>query len=211
VVGDSRVFGDEAFIYQMSIEDNPPHENNILDGYIFFNEEKIPFAKRLILNGRMSIIMPEVFIIMPKELAEIKYPSLNRPDEIYTNNETTINLSVSLKNDKASNEDIPVVKDKLEQAVMRIHAASRVIDSETMKVSGINIAYFDFVTPAIDMDIYNTGGTCNMCNTNLPTLLPEGAKLTVIPPANAIPARPNSIVVPKTYTGNSATPKNSPN
>jgi hypothetical protein len=92
---------------------------------------------------------------LPEELAEIKYPSKHRPDEIYTNDDTTINISFSLKNDKASNEVIPRVKDVIQKAVMRMHSGSRVIESDTMEVSGINISYFDFPSAAIDMDMYN--------------------------------------------------------
>jgi hypothetical protein len=156
VVDDNKEFGDERFIYQMAREDDMPHTNNILDGYIIINEEKIPFARKPLLDGWISILMPEAFVIMPKELAEKKYPSIQRPDEIYTNNETTINLTLSLKNDKAANEDIPNVKDTVQQVMMRMYPASRIIDSEIIEVSGINIAYFDLSTPALDMDIYNT-------------------------------------------------------
>lgn len=152
---DNKAFGDERFIYQMTIEENQPHKNNILDGYIIINEERIPFERKHVLDGRISVLMPEAFVIMPKELAEIKYPSIQRPDEIYTNNEATINFSVSLKNDKAANEDIPHVRDTIQQVMMRMYPASNIIDSETVEVSNINISYFDLNTPAIDMEIYN--------------------------------------------------------
>jgi len=152
---EKKLFGDERFIHQMDMVDNPPPENNILDGYIIFNEEKIDFARKPVLDGRITVIMPEAFAIMAKELAEIKYPSINRPDEIHTNEETTINFSVSLHNDEAANEDIPDVKDTLEQVIMRMNPASRVMSSETITVSNLNIAYFDFKTAALDMDIYN--------------------------------------------------------
>ena len=154
-MADDKIYGDEQFIYHMGLESNPPHINNILDGYIIIDDDKIPFERRGIFNGRLSVIMPESFIIMPKELAELKYPYTQRPEEIYTNSETTVNFTISYKNDKASNDDIPRAKDIIQQAVMRVHAASKVIDSETISVSDLNIAYFDFVTPAIDMDIYN--------------------------------------------------------
>ena len=155
MTNEKKSYGDEHFIYLMDIEDNPPHENNISDGYIIIGEEKIPFERKSILNDRISILMPEAFDIMPKEMAEIKYPSMNRADEIYTNEETTINLSVSHKNDAAANEDISEVKDALQEVVMRLYPASSVIDSETIDASGVNIAYFDFSSTAIDMDIYN--------------------------------------------------------
>jgi hypothetical protein len=135
--------------------DNPSHENNISDGYVIIKEEKIPLERKTILNDRISIIMPEEFAIMSKEDADIKYPSINRADEIYTNKETSVNLSVSHKSDTAANKDIPEVKDALQEVVMRVYPASSVIDSETIEVAGINIAYYDFDTAAIDMDIYN--------------------------------------------------------
>lgn len=155
MIDDNVVFGDEQFIRHMGREYNQPHENIILDGYIIIDEEKIAFARRTILESRLSVLMPESFVIMPLELAEKKYPAIQRPDEIYTNNETTVNFCVSLKNDKAANEDIPGAKDIIQQAVMRMHAGSKVINSETIDVSGINIAYFDFCSAAIDTDIYN--------------------------------------------------------
>jgi len=53
----------------------------------------------------------------------------------------------------------------------------------------------------------NTGGTCGFCNAQLPTLLPEGAQLTVVPPANAVPANSRAVAVPTTYVGNANEPK----
>ncbi len=53
----------------------------------------------------------------------------------------------------------------------------------------------------------NTNGTCGFCNNMTSTFLPEGATLTVIPPANAIPNNSRAIAVPKTYVGNDKTPK----
>ena len=148
-------FGDEQFIYHIGMESKPVHTNNILDEYVIIDDEKIPFRRRTVLNKRVSVILPEKFFIMAKELAEKKYPSVNRPGEIYTNSETTINFSLTYTKDAATNEGIPEIKDILQQAIMRMHPASVIIDSEVIDVSGLNIAYFDFVTPAIDIDIYN--------------------------------------------------------
>lgn len=152
---ENGIFGDEQFIRHMGREYNQPHKNNILDGYIIIDEEKISFERRTILDERVSVLMPESFVIMPLELAEKKYPAIQRPDEIYTNNDTSVNFCVSLKNDKATNEDIPRAKDMIQQAVMRMHSGSKVISSEIIGAKGIKIAYFDFCSAAIDTDIYN--------------------------------------------------------
>jgi hypothetical protein len=51
----------------------------------------------------------------------------------------------------------------------------------------------------------NPKGACLMCNSNIPTLLPEGATLSVLPEAAAM-ARRSWTDIRKAYTGNSAQP-----
>jgi hypothetical protein len=53
----------------------------------------------------------------------------------------------------------------------------------------------------------NPYGTCNYCDKQLPTLLPEGSTLRVMPPSGAAAPSKYWIDVPKTYVGNAATPK----
>lgn len=48
-------------------------------------------------------------------------------------------------------------------------------------------------------------GTCGMCNSNIPTLLPPNATLTVVPPEGAVGGR-GWFSQPKTYTGNNRSP-----
>jgi len=56
----------------------------------------------------------------------------------------------------------------------------------------------------------NTNGTCGFCDSMTSTFLPEGATLTVIPPANAVPNNSRAVTNPKTYVGNNKEPKVSP-
>jgi hypothetical protein len=55
----------------------------------------------------------------------------------------------------------------------------------------------------------NPSGTCAGCNSNLPTLLPEGTALTVVPPADV--KKPNNtwIDTVRSYFGNSSVPMSS--
>jgi len=148
-------FGDEDFIYAMGEQsEKPEYETNITDGYIIMGEEKIIFNRRFLLDKKFSIIMPEEFKLMSKANADIKYPSINRPDFIYTNDATTVNFSFTHRAEKASNEDIPTVKDVVQPLAMRMFPASKVIDSDTLDANGINVSFYDYIAPAIDMDIY---------------------------------------------------------
>jgi len=50
--------------------------------------------------------------------------------------------------------------------------------------------------------IDHSDGICDMCNSNVPTLLAPGSRLTVVPPSDAVPI-PYWYSQPKTFTGNS--------
>jgi hypothetical protein len=52
----------------------------------------------------------------------------------------------------------------------------------------------------------NPKGTCPMCRSNVPTLLPEGSTLNAIPPEDAV-APPGWLDKPYPFKGNSSTPK----
>ena len=53
----------------------------------------------------------------------------------------------------------------------------------------------------------NPNGTCGFCDRQISALLPEGAKLNVVPPTNAVANNNMAIPVPRTYIGNSTIPK----
>jgi nucleic acid/nucleotide deaminase of polymorphic system toxin len=52
----------------------------------------------------------------------------------------------------------------------------------------------------------NPNGTCNYCNAQIPTLLPEGSTLTVVPPESASAPSRYWFDQPTYYTGNARTP-----
>jgi hypothetical protein len=56
----------------------------------------------------------------------------------------------------------------------------------------------------------NMGGTCGRCNANVPTLLPEGVTLDIVPPVGASATKRGAVPGQKTYTGNEKTPKLNP-
>jgi len=53
----------------------------------------------------------------------------------------------------------------------------------------------------------HTSGTCNMCHTNIPTLLPEGVPMTVSAPPGTVPLDQYWHVTSEPYIGNANVPK----
>jgi len=157
-----KTYGDEDFIFlanelenQRNKQEEPEYENHINDGYIIIAHTKFPFKEEVISDDEFSMILPEMFSVMSHEMAQIKYPSQSRPDFILTNPETTINLTFFHKDDEVTNADIEEVKNAIQEIMMRLHPTSKVIDSTVIEVQERNIAYFDFVSSAIDTNVYN--------------------------------------------------------
>lgn len=64
---------------------------------IFICEKLYEFEQKSVLEERFKVFLPKKFVEMPLELARIKYPSEQRPKEIYMDETTTINLTVLIK------------------------------------------------------------------------------------------------------------------
>ena len=139
-------YGDEGFIYLMALQqEKPAHVNDIRNGYIIIDDEEIPFKKNGILDGRMTITMPEVFNVMSTESAEQKYGAEDRPDTIYTFDNNDVSFTLTYKEGLLTeDEDIPDVKDVTQRMIARSLTDSKIIESKVLEANGRTYAYFDF-------------------------------------------------------------------
>ena len=149
-----KEYGDEDFINLLK-ESREGTERDIRKGKVIVAGKSMAFKEREIIKKRMWMWMPEDFGPLSKDLARMKYPNENRPDIIYTNQKTTVNVTFSHKEDKLREGQEEEIRDYMEQIVKRVHPTSEVIDKKTTAAEQIQLAWFDFVTPAIDTDIYN--------------------------------------------------------
>lgn len=154
-----KQYGDEDFIYLIKEEEEikveQEHINQITDGYIIIDDEKIFMENTPVSEDEFSMTLPVVFEPMDQSLAKIKYPSENRPDFILSNPETTITANFSHKRDLLDDDEVEEFKNIIQESIMKMYPSSKVIESNTIEVDGHKIAYFDFITPAIDSEIYN--------------------------------------------------------
>ena len=67
-----------------------------IDEGLYINNELIHFNKTLLFNDRVSVMLPENFVPMLPEIAEVKYFSGKRPDEIYTSLDMSVNFTYNI-------------------------------------------------------------------------------------------------------------------
>jgi len=151
-------YGDEEFIYDIAAKNSQNQsdeiQNNIKNGYIIIDNKRINFSEREVIKDRLIMTIPSDFELMPQELAEFKYPSKNRPHIIFTDVEGEININFTLTTDKLENEGIEDAKEYLKQVIIKMNPSSRIKKNDVIE-EDLRIGYFDYVSPAIDSDIYN--------------------------------------------------------
>ncbi|MCL1983016.1 MAG: hypothetical protein FWG53_08030 [Clostridiales bacterium] len=140
----SKEYGDEAAIYEIANAEPGNHNE----------EDSMLIVERCIIEGKLYMAIPEGFALMPPEIAELKYPSENRPDITYSDEEGTTTVNFTLTKDKLANDGIEAAMEYLQRVVAKMHPSSETISSGVIE-GELRIGHFDFISPAIDGGIYN--------------------------------------------------------
>jgi len=113
------------------------------------------FSRVHILNGTVSVIVPEQFGEMTGKAAKLKYPSEHRPECIYTTDDGTVNIALDLL-------DYPLEKGQIEEkirewkhAIKRVNPAYVFYTEKIEILDDAKIGYFDFKSYPLDQDLYN--------------------------------------------------------
>lgn len=111
-------------------------------------------AYRNILSSTISIKLPSSFKIMDASTLSSKYPPNNKPSEVYTNEEATVNIAFKKTTQSLSEQNVFTDGNKLEQQLTN-NGKVKLISSEKIKANQNNIYVFSFYSDAIDTKVYN--------------------------------------------------------
>ncbi|MCL2337338.1 MAG: hypothetical protein FWC60_07965 [Firmicutes bacterium] len=131
-------------------------ENDINNGFIIVKYEKMAIDEKELLDGAITMQLPAEFAIMDREQAENKYPGPDKPDYIYTNEDTTVNLTFSLVNvGEITNAEISEAAKLMARQMKRLYPAVTIANIQTIPAAEKEISYFSFDLPVIDGDLFN--------------------------------------------------------
>ncbi len=110
--------------------------------------------QRKILSNTVSIKLPSSFSIMDANTLSSKYPPNNKPSEVYTNQEATVNIAFKKTEQNLLKQNVFTEGKKLESQLSS-SGKVQIINSEEIKVSNSNIHVFSFYSNAVDTKVYN--------------------------------------------------------
>lgn len=117
--------------------------------------QDIQLTERKILKGQISILVPEDFGIMTLEALKVKYPKDNRPDLVFTNDSSTVNLHFEHTDFEATPEQIPLYLDQFLRFFEQNYPASPPLDKGTGQINGHEVGYIEIKLPADGDEVYN--------------------------------------------------------
>ena len=103
-------------------------------------------------DGEFFLKIPKDFGQMSQELIDIKYPNGNPPQFVFTNEETTINVAVSLTENYMEPGQIEGYLAAMEEA---LGGSVEMLETGVTETAGRTIGEMEFVSAAVDTDIYN--------------------------------------------------------
>lgn len=126
-----------------------------IDEGLYINNELIHFNKILLFNERVSVMLPENFVPMLPEIAEVKYFSGKRPDEIYTSLDMSVNFTFTDLGISGNDEDTRLAAGLIKQIIKNANPGYEFFEENEDIEKDVIIHRFDFQSYGIDEEAYN--------------------------------------------------------
>lgn len=135
-----------------------------IESGLYIKDELIKFEKKLICREKIEVMLPENFVPMLPEIAEIKYMSGERPEEIYMSIDTSVNFTFNYVQDLEPESDMRLAVGFIKHIIKSYHS-DYVFYSESEEVEkDVIINWFDFKSFGIDDPAYNIMYLANIEN-----------------------------------------------
>lgn len=147
-------FLDEKIVAQR-LEKRRQSHRNIYDEEVYAGSESLHFSPAKLFEGKMQIMIPDHFTDMSPLLAEVKYPSSQRPQIIKTNENGAVNFCFNLFEAPIDMEDIEATALKFRSALQRSQPSLLQFEQKTEHLVKTLISWFDLQSFSLDKPIYN--------------------------------------------------------
>lgn len=127
----------------------------VLAGTLKLDDQTLHFDECSLLDGAVRMRLPTNFTLMEPEQAALKYPSARRPNLIYTDPSTTVNISFNHTATPLVVKDLEAFKQTMMQTIRKMQSSVRFLNDGVVQSNNQPAGFFEFISPALDSDIYN--------------------------------------------------------
>lgn len=130
-----------------------------LETGVYVNHKLVEFETVQLFENKLAVTLPKGLTKMPAKMKKLKYPSEERPQEIYTNEEGIVDFAFSRYDMPIEPEETIEAIGQIRAMIQKVHPANIFYDlrEEDIGAPGLEtkLSWFDFKGYAVDMQTYN--------------------------------------------------------
>ena len=132
-------------------------KHTTLETGIYVEDDLITFSQITLPDTRIRLYLPEQFVVMPDQVREVKYPSLNAPDFIITSLDSTVNFGFNILPVQLEEGDTKTMSSQFQNALRNVNPSIRISErvDNTAADKGSEMSWFGFNGYALDGQNYN--------------------------------------------------------
>lgn len=134
-------------------------ERKLMDGVakkeVIIKGRPLKFKETLVIDGKVSVLLPETFDLMEEEYVQMKYPANKGFDAVYSDNTTTINCTFLCNQTQITDGEIKRLKDELVKLFRDMHPKAEFYEQGVEVFTNKKIGFYDLLFDAPDGKIYN--------------------------------------------------------
>jgi hypothetical protein len=108
-----------------------------------------------ILDARVKIVVPKELTPMSDEMFAIKYGNKKKPILILSDKDAEVNLLADMTPQPATENDLAAYRDFRIEQLKKSRSDLEIKDKGLKTVNGKKVAYFKFLSQAIDQKVFN--------------------------------------------------------
>ncbi|BCJ92693.1 hypothetical protein acsn021_02620 [Anaerocolumna cellulosilytica] len=136
------------------IQERVISEDDLDNGFVVINQKVYEIEEMALAEGKFTMSMPTEFGLLDESLAESKYPNLLRPQYIYSDKTTGVNITFTIDDKKIDAEEVEELKENLICILSDLHPEYEIIDEVIIHGDDLTIATFGFIKSTLDGELY---------------------------------------------------------
>lgn len=131
-------------------------ENNIERGYVVVKYEKLELEKKVLMDGKLSMLLPQKFGPVKEALLPEMDPEPVSPGWIYCDEAEDVTIAFDFEKGEVRPEELEGIRDEFADLMIRLYPASEIKERETIGDGTETITRFSLILPMPEEDCYHT-------------------------------------------------------
>lgn len=130
-------------------------EEKIADGMVHIYGEEVLFERKEVEEFGLSMILPKDYELIGDDFKAILYPQGNRPSHVFACGTVQGSVALNLSPSAVTNDGIKDLLPKMKILMEQVGPQTKIVSCEAIQKEERNIGVLEFISHAIDMNVYN--------------------------------------------------------